>query len=410
MALSVAPPFPGAALRVMRTAAGRRALQLGLLVSGLFALGALGGQQAQAADTASPAPVGVVRPAPAGVVRPVHGTVESLREGADSAGSRVEHAVRSALGEAAGHSDRGAHSSGRPQPAAPTGRPGPTVTDRGLRPATDPLAHPATDVRARPATDALVRPVTDHVLRPVTVAAVRPVAQTVRPVTQTVRPVTRVVRPLGDLVGTVVGTVVEGLDEAPVQLPELPAQPPLPSLPCFPSVPSLPSVPSVPSLPSVPGVPQTPESPESPGLPGAGQALPAPDSPQEPDTTATPRPDTAGHGAGAANAGPALAYGPGPAWTGAAAEDAHGRHRQHPHAVAVRTAQTRPSHQAPGRDPADALADRSAADSGAPRHGDPHAAVTPDHRAPLRLVPGAAATVTAAGTRDRHRDIREFPG
>ncbi|MFE9439698.1 hypothetical protein ACFYO2_11905 [Streptomyces sp. NPDC006602] len=40
----------GAALRVMRTAAGRRALQLAVLVGGLFALGFLCGGQAQAAD------------------------------------------------------------------------------------------------------------------------------------------------------------------------------------------------------------------------------------------------------------------------------------------------------------------------------------------------------------------------
>ena len=42
--------LPGAALRVMRTAAGRRALQVALLVGGLFVLGFLCGEQAQAAD------------------------------------------------------------------------------------------------------------------------------------------------------------------------------------------------------------------------------------------------------------------------------------------------------------------------------------------------------------------------
>ncbi|GAA3973136.1 hypothetical protein [Streptomyces plumbiresistens] len=45
----------GAALRMMRTAAGRRALQVVLLVGGLFALGLLCGEQAHAADGVLPA-------------------------------------------------------------------------------------------------------------------------------------------------------------------------------------------------------------------------------------------------------------------------------------------------------------------------------------------------------------------
>ncbi|MFE2462397.1 hypothetical protein [Streptomyces sp. NPDC059402] len=44
--------LPGAALRVLRTAAGRRALHLALLVGGLFVLGLLCGGRAQAADGA----------------------------------------------------------------------------------------------------------------------------------------------------------------------------------------------------------------------------------------------------------------------------------------------------------------------------------------------------------------------
>ncbi|MGW2641426.1 hypothetical protein [Streptomyces sp. NPDC001348] len=46
--------LPGAAVRVLRTAAGRRALQLGLLVGGLFALGFLCGGPAQAAEGTAP--------------------------------------------------------------------------------------------------------------------------------------------------------------------------------------------------------------------------------------------------------------------------------------------------------------------------------------------------------------------
>ncbi len=44
--------LPGAALRVLRTAAGRRALHVALLVGGLFVLGLLCGGRAQAADGA----------------------------------------------------------------------------------------------------------------------------------------------------------------------------------------------------------------------------------------------------------------------------------------------------------------------------------------------------------------------
>ncbi|WP_260474458.1 hypothetical protein [Streptomyces sp. WAC 04229] len=44
--------LPGAALRVMRSAAGRRALHVALLVGGLFVLGVVCGERAQAADGA----------------------------------------------------------------------------------------------------------------------------------------------------------------------------------------------------------------------------------------------------------------------------------------------------------------------------------------------------------------------
>ncbi|MFI6401223.1 hypothetical protein [Streptomyces sp. NPDC050548] len=52
----------GAALRVLRTAVGRRVLQLALLVGGLCALGLLCGGQAQAADGVLGTPVSLGRP------------------------------------------------------------------------------------------------------------------------------------------------------------------------------------------------------------------------------------------------------------------------------------------------------------------------------------------------------------
>jgi len=90
--------LPVAALRVLRTAAGRRALRLAVLVGGLFTLGFLCGEQAHAAEgtplatsasvtssvvvPADPVPPpltdGVVRSLGDRVVRPVGGLVETV--------------------------------------------------------------------------------------------------------------------------------------------------------------------------------------------------------------------------------------------------------------------------------------------------------------------------------------------
>ncbi|MFI9174002.1 hypothetical protein [Streptomyces lincolnensis] len=58
-----AAAFPGAALRVMRMAAGRYALHVAVLVGGLFALGLLWGEQAHAVDGVPSAPTEHVRSA-----------------------------------------------------------------------------------------------------------------------------------------------------------------------------------------------------------------------------------------------------------------------------------------------------------------------------------------------------------
>ncbi|MEU3842393.1 hypothetical protein AB0E88_20480 [Streptomyces sp. NPDC028635] len=50
------PAFPGAAVRVVRAVAGRRVLQAALLLGGLFVLGLLCGQRAQAAEPVPTAP------------------------------------------------------------------------------------------------------------------------------------------------------------------------------------------------------------------------------------------------------------------------------------------------------------------------------------------------------------------
>jgi len=202
-----------------------------------------------------------------------------------------------------------------------------------------------------------------------------------------------VVRPVGDLVGTVTTGLTETVGIPPVQdLPEVP------TLPSFPESPSWPTLPTAPSLPSVPGLPGVPV-----------QTLPAPAP-----VTSAPQPEPGDHAATkpagdeGSKSGRA-AYGPLYAGRGIATEAAvlGSAHR----ASAHRTASTvhAPVHRAPADNQGGALGNKSAVDNGSSRHGDAHA-VTLDHRAPLWLVPGAAAGVDAAGTRDRHRDIPVFPG
>ncbi|MFE2965359.1 hypothetical protein ACFXKC_17120 [Streptomyces sp. NPDC059340] len=305
-------PFAGAALRLTRTAAGRRALQLALLVTGLFALGLLCGERAHAADGAD----GLVPTVPA------------------SSSVRVA------------------------KPASPL-----------------PVAHSAAQA---------VTHATDTVTHAHVTDTVAQVGGTVTRVTDTVRHVVRpaadsVVRPVGDLVETVTGE----LGQAPPK-----------TLPTLPSLPSRSSLPSLPELPGQPG---------PPALPGAGD--------QVPSAGAGPRQSGAGAESSSSHAVVRHAYaGPvGPTYYGPTrlGKDTDG--------VAVRgerrgvTPGPGPDRQAPPGDPTGALGGQSAVDNGTPRHGDPHA-VTPSHRAPLRLVPGVPAAVTAAGTRDRHRDIPVFPG
>ncbi|WP_369248677.1 hypothetical protein [Streptomyces sp. R41] len=276
--------LPGAAVRVMRTAAGRRALQVVLLVGGLFALGFLCGEQAQAADGApSTTPTGVV-------------------QSAKSAADRVVTAGTSA-------------------PEAGTNRSS-TVTQ-----VTDTVRHVA-----QPAADTVVRPI-----------------------------------------GDVVKTVTDGLGATPPDV--------LPSVPGFPDLPGLPA------------------------LPGAGAQAPPVGSAPQPSSGVTERPSVKGEHDKAVRRSDAPAdasYGPsGPAFdTGGVAvrRDQGG----------VRAGQA-PARQAPPGDSTGALGNQSAVDNGPPRPGDPHA-VTSNHRAPLRLAPGAFAVATAAETRDRYRDIPVFPG
>ncbi|MFF3659837.1 hypothetical protein [Streptomyces olivochromogenes] len=320
--LAAEPPFAGAALRMTRmtrTAAGRRALRLGLLVAGLFALGVLCGERAHAADGANGAD-GLVPTVP---------TSSSVRV---------------------------------VKPGAPL-----------------PVAHSAAHTVTRVTDTVTHGHVTDTVTHAHVTDTVAQVGDTVTRVTDTVRHVVppaadRVVRQVGDLVEAVTGE----LGQAPPK-----------------------TLPPLPSLPSLPGVP---ELPGPPSLPGAGGQVPSAGS----------GPQHSGEGAVTssshavvrhADAGPVGPMYYGPARLGADTGGVAVR-GEHPGAAPG----PGPDRQTPPGDPTGALGGQSAVDSGTPRHGDPHAVVTPGHRAPLRLVPGVPAAVTAAESRDRYRDIPLFPG
>ncbi|MEV5997676.1 hypothetical protein AB0L96_40695 [Streptomyces sp. NPDC052115] len=144
-------------MRFVRAAAGRRALQVVLVLGGLMVLGLLLGGRAQAAD----GPVGGADAVSAGQARPLK-----------SAAEPVADPVAESTAE----------------PIAPS--------------AADSTAEPVTRT-VRHAADAVTEPVAEPVARPAVRPAVRPV---VRP---NVRPL---VRPVGEVVDGVAGTLPEASD------------------------------------------------------------------------------------------------------------------------------------------------------------------------------------------------------
>lgn len=197
----------GAALRSLRTAAGRRALQVALLVGGLFALGFLCAGQASAAE-GIPTTTATSGAVPAD---PVDG-VRSLTSGA--------------VGRLA-----------KP-PAEPE----------------TPHTAPRTDTLPTPVNPT---PVDDKVLQPVTEQVVGVVDGVVDG---------KVLQPVGDLVDT----VTDQLGQAQAQMPPLPSlpSPPVTEPPGLPELPELPTLPGLPALPgqTLPGQtpPATTPQPESP--------------------------------------------------------------------------------------------------------------------------------------------------
>ncbi|WP_326578435.1 hypothetical protein OG889_16550 [Streptomyces sp. NBC_00481] len=359
MTSAAALPGAGAVLRVVRGAAGRRLVQVALLVGGLFVLGVLCGERASAAEgtpTSSLLPTAVTAitgtaghalpPVGAHVVAPVARDVVEPVTG---------RAVRSTTERVA-----------RP------------VTERAVRPVTEQVARPVTEDVMQPVVEPVLRPVTEHVARPVTEHVVQLAAE------QVLRPVVEdVVRPVTD---SVVLPVAEGLAGATSQLPP---------------------VSGVPSLPGIPGLPGWTTLPvETP---------PVDATPLEPGRAGAERPGSTVDGDGGRNGEPAsrsasVAYGPNAVAGGAPAGGAVAVTAPHRHVGVGGSAVVRvPAQQNPGGLPTGSLGRHSAVDNGGPRHAESYAVASPDP-APASLVPGAPATDAADGTRDRHRDIPEFPG
>ncbi|MET7455871.1 hypothetical protein ABZT03_29075 [Streptomyces sp. NPDC005574] len=329
---------PGAALRPTRTAAGRRALQVALLVGGLFVLALLCGERAHAADD----------------IRPV--TTKSTRTSVPSV------------------------------PSVPSVASVPPVTS-------------VTSVTAS--------------------TSVAPVALPGRAHVHTVRQVLEdeVVQPVGDLVTSVTGELAEAPAKPP-SLPTLPALPAPPTLPNLPDLPDLPTLPGLPALPDLPGVPDlpTPPTPTNPTTPAptvptipvtpTAPTLPPPVAASQAPSVHSVAVATSGR-AGETAVGERLIAGPRvPAVTANPAGD----HVDPSHVGRQRTASgvQVPGRRAPAGEPGGALSGKSGVDGGTSRHGDAQA-VTPGHRAPLRLVPGTAAGGAAALLRDRHVDVPVSP-
>ncbi|KUL43392.1 hypothetical protein [Streptomyces regalis] len=301
--------LPGAALRVVRTAAGRRALQVVLVVGGLFALGFLCGERAYAADGVS---VGT-----ASTSSVPSASSESSVSSASSASSASSTDLRSATENAV--------------EGFVTAPAKPGVRDEAIVPA-EPATprHPAPQDQAPRA--GAPHPTDDQILSPVA----RHVSQAVG---------THVVQPVGD----VVRTVTEGLPVLPTA-PESPAWPGLPGLE-FPGLPDVPGT-ELPGLPPVPG--QTLPAPVT-GTPQPGSAAPAPGDRRDDEGRTGREEATVVHGPRfVADAAASHAPVVGGVHLGA-------------------TFGYAPVRQIPVDHPAGVLGNRSAGDGGTSRHGDAHA-------------------------------------
>ncbi|MET9991220.1 hypothetical protein ABZ061_16845 [Streptomyces mutabilis] len=374
--------LPDAARRMMRTAAGRRALHVMLLVGGLFVLGVLCGERAQAAED-----------------------VPSLR---DVTGQVVDASPERRRGEPTGREPVVPQSlrSGQDSPAVRG--PEAVVPEPGLRPVIEGVVRSVAARVVRPVEDGLVRPAESRLVRsgPAETRLDRSAG------TRLVRPVVDLAETVTDGLGTVAQAKVPPL-EALTTPPGLTAPPsgltdPPSGLPDPPS--GLSDLPGLPDLLAPTGLPgrTVPDAPSPQTLPSTTEPATADASGASEDATVSAAvPDARSTGGAAASA--TAAYGP--ASVASAARPA--AHVAADRTVAASGATTptpgpTPARRSPTGDPDGALGTGAGADHGTPRHGDAHA-VTPHHRIPFRLVPGALVRADAPETRDRYRDVPVSP-
>ncbi|MBJ6639992.1 hypothetical protein H4K36_22860 [Streptomyces sp. DHE7-1] len=359
-----AAPF-GTAVRTLRTAAGRRALQLALLLGGLLALGFLCGEQAHAAEGTPAVPVSSAQPRTGheNATTAEAPTIKALTIKAPTIKAPTTKAPTTEA-EATGTTTAKASSVTAPTRTV-------TATAKSVTaPATEAGSVVAPDAEAAPVAERAVtsvRGVTDGTAVERAVTSVGAVTERV------VAPVRTVVRETAGTLDTARATALPGSSSVPVpQLPGISDRLPVPQ----------------------PPAPVTPEPrPDRHGgmAPAAGQA-------ERPGAESS----KPGHRAAAPARPSAVTYGPdaGPA---AAQAPAH-----IPTRSATAAAGAPAQRPTPPADPDGALG-KQATDGTASRHGDAHA-IALDGRAPLRLLPGTTARVDAPGTRERHRDIPLFPG
>lgn len=327
--LTFSAALSGAALRVMRTAAGRRALELALLVCGLFALGLLYGEQAHATDgdgMTSATSVEAVRQ-----TEPGDGVLAATRA---TVGRLVSPPTERADGVAGDAIEAVASDADSSKSASPEVNSVEVDSSEVTVPQSPQADKALPHLRTPGPADRILRPVTEGVVAPVTGRVVRPVTEEVAGSVGE-----RVVRPVGGLVGG----VAEGLDEAQRNIPPLSL---LPSLPLTPESPVLPEFPGA-LLPGLPELPLPPELPVLPVLPG--QTLPAPvTSAPQPGPDAGADGEATGDGASKqrTDGAAAVAYGPVFVADASSAGDATraAGHR-------VRPTEYAPDQPAPGGDP-----------------------------------------------------------
>ncbi|MFE1433425.1 hypothetical protein ACFW5G_13585 [Streptomyces griseoaurantiacus] len=397
-----AAPHPaGAVLRLVRTAAGRRVLQLALLVGGLAVLGLLGGGRAQAADGGGSTPATA-----AGVTSTVERTVAR-------AAALTDAHTAVAGGDGPGGAPGARHASEVPRdpdassapreprrpsdPRRPDGLRGPGPGRAGN---TAHAGHTAHAVRTAHAAE--VVPPAHPAPAPRAVWSVRGDGGGGGDMDGAVRRVIRTVadgpvRPVAEQAVGRVGGVVEAAAGAPGGTAG--QWPPASALPL-----SLPRV----TLPPLSLVPPGPSSPADP--------RPVPDPHVLPGRSGAPPGAVQKQSPSSAPGGRALAHTaeePWPRWAGGPADPAATGGEDRTAASGDRAGQRRtvplPLPRPPGGDPSGLLGERSLVDNGGPRHADPHA-VAVRQRALPRLAPGALAKHPAEDVRYRSGEVPSPPG